>query len=335
VANFRSGVEVCPHALSVCRQGWGRCALCFLLCLALLLPACQSRREVRVRVDVARAAQAFALTAEPSLDGSLPAYTRVAAAEVGTLPSVEPPAPTETLRRRRELALASIEQQRVAVRQQLLQRRLQNLPELEARWRAELHAEYDTDALRAERDTAWQTAFQEYGRTRFPLLVALIFAAPESDAHRQIRAQLEHHDRAWQQREQAIESAYHAALKRIEQEIAVRVSARRREFIRNAETETQEQLAAQPDPAELYLPPPQTLPPAPLRKATLPPARVSLPARRLDETVRARAADTERLRRELARQLAQEWAQIHGYTLTDDPNAPDRTDEFIRSLLAR
>jgi len=335
VANFRSGVEVCPHALSVCRQGWGRCALCFLLCLALLLPACQSRREVRVRVDVARAAQAFALTAEPSLDGSLPAYTRVAAAEVGTLPSVEPPAPTETLRRRRELALASIEQQRVAVRQQLLQRRLQNLPELEARWRAELRAEYDTDALRAERDAAWQAAFQEYGRARFPLLVALIFAAPESDTSRQIQAQLEQHDRTWQQREQAIESAYQVRLARIEQEITVRVNARRREFIRNAESETQEQLAAQPDPAELYLPPPQTLPPAPTRKASLPSLRINLPARPLDDSLRARTAETERLRRELVQQLAQEWAQAHGYRLTDDPNAPDRTDEFIRYLLAR
>jgi len=288
-----------------------------------------------VRVDLSRAAQVLALAPAPSLDGQLPAQSVAAAPESGVLPSVEPPAPAETLRRRRALALFSIEQQRVAVRQQLLQRRLQNLPELEARWRAELRAEYDTDALRAERDAAWQAAFQEYGRTRFPLLVALIFAAPESDASRQIRAQLEQHDRAWQQREQAIESAYQARLARIEQEITVRVNARRREFIRNAESETQEQLAAQPDPAELYLPPPQTLPPAPTRKASLPSLRINLPARALDNALRARTAETERLRRKLLQQLAQEWAQVHGYTLTDDPSAPDRTDEFIRYLLAR
>jgi hypothetical protein len=238
---------------------------------------------VRVRVDVARAVQAVALAPAPALDGQLPTQSLVVPPEVAALPSIEPPPPTETLRRRRALALFSIEQQRVAVRQQLLQRRLQNLPELEARWRAELRAEYDTDALRAERDAAWQAAFQEYGRARFPLLVALIFAAPESDTHRQIQAQLEQHDRAWQQREQAIESEYQARLARIEQEITVRVNARRREFIRNAESETQEQLAAQPDPAELYLPPPQTLPPAPTRKASLPSLRFNLPARPLDE----------------------------------------------------
>ena len=288
-----------------------------------------------MRVDLSRAAQALALAPAPSLDGQLPAQMVAAAPESGVLPSVEPPALAETLRRRRALALQSIEQQRVAVRQQLLQRRLQNLPELEARWRAELRAEYDTDALRAERDAAWQAAFQEYGRTRFPLLVALIFAAPESEMHRQIRAQLEQHDRAWQQREQAIESAYQARLARIEQEITVRVNARRREFIRNAETETQEQLATQPDPAELYLPPPQMLPPAPTRKASLPSLRVNLPARPLNDPLRARTAETERLRRELLQQLAQEWAQVHGYTLTDDLSAPDRTDEFIRYLLAR
>ena len=306
-----------------------------LLLLALLLPACQSRQEVRVRVDVARAVQAVALTPTPTLDGQLPAQSLVVPPDVAVLLGVEPPPPTETLRRRRALALFSIEQQRIAVRQQLLQRRLESLPELEARWRAELRAEYDTDALRAERDAAWQAAFQEYGRERFPLLVALIFAAPESDTSRQIQAQLEQHDRAWQQREQAIESAYQARLARIEQEITVRVNARRREFIRNAESETREQLAAQPDPAELYLPQPQTLPPAPTRRASLPSMRINLPARPLDEPLRARTAETERLRRELVQQLAQEWAQAHGYTLTDDPNAPDRTDEFIRYLRAR
>jgi hypothetical protein len=75
---------------------------------------------------------------------------------------------------RRALALASIAQQRAAVRERLLQARLQGLPELEARWAAELRAEYDLDAIRAEYDAAWREAFQQHGQARFPLLVALI-----------------------------------------------------------------------------------------------------------------------------------------------------------------
>jgi hypothetical protein len=189
----------------------------------------------------------------------------------------------------------SIEQQRAAVRERLLQARLQGLPELEARWAAELRAEYDTDAIRAERDAAWHEAFQQHGQARFPLLVALILAAPDSDARREAQARLDQHDRAWQQREQAIEAAYQARLRRIEQEIAVRVNARRREFVRNAEQEIQAQLAAQPDPADLYLPPPQTPSPAPARKASFPPCASAMPARdsarRAARPIRRRRAD--------------------------------------------
>jgi hypothetical protein len=191
------------------------------------------------------------------------------------------------------------------------------------------------DAIRAERDAAWHEAFQQHGQARFPLLVALILAAPDSDARREAQARLDQHDRAWQQREQAIEAAYQARLRRIEQEIAVRVNARRREFVRNAEQEIQAQLAAQPDPADLYLPPPQTPSPAPPRKASFPPARVRQPARDPHDAPRARLAAAQQTRQAMLRQLAEEWAQSNGYTLTDDPRAPDYTDAFVRDLLAR
>jgi hypothetical protein len=265
----------------------------------------------------------------------LPAQAVAVPPDGATLQGLEPPAPAESQRQRRALALASIAQQRAAVRERLLQARLQGLPELEARWAAELRAEYDTDAVRAERDAAWHEAFQQHGQARFPLLVALILAAPDSDARREAQARLDQHDRAWQQREQAIEAAYQARLRRIEQEIAVRVNARRREFVRQAEQEIQAQLAAQPDPAELYLPPPQTPSPAPARKASTPPLRLDMPARDPHDAPRARFADAEQTRQAILRQLAEEWAQSNGYTLTDDPHAPDYTDAFVRDLLAR
>jgi len=300
-----------------------------------MLSACQGRESPRVRVDWARAVQAVALSPALPPSAQLPAQAVAVSPDAAALQALASPAPAESLRQRRALALASIAQQRAAVRERLLQARLQGLPELEARWAAELRAEYDTDALRAERDAAWRAAFQEYGQARFPLLVALIFTAPDSDARRTAQARLDQHDRAWQQREQAIESAYQARLRRIDQEIAVRVNARRREFVRNAEQEIQAHLAAQPDPAELYLPPPQTPPPAPPCKASFPPLRVRQPARDLHDAPRARVAAAEQTRHALLRQLAEEWAQINNYTLTDDPRAPDYTDAFVRYLLAR
>jgi hypothetical protein len=306
-----------------------------MLCLVLMLPACQGRQSPRVRVDLARAAQAVALAPALPPTAPLPAQASVAAPESATLPRLESPAPAESLRQRRALALESIEQQRAAVRERLLQARLQGLPELEARWAAELRAEYDLDAIRAEYDAAWREAFQQHGQARFPLLVALMFTAPDSDARREAQARLDQHDRAWQQREQAIEAAYQARLRRIEQEVAVRVNARRREFVRNAEQEIQAQLAAQPDPAELYLPPPQTPSPAPARKASFPPVRVRQPARDSHDAPRARLAAAQQTRQAILRQLAEEWAQSNGYTLTDDPRAPDYTDAFVRDLLAR
>lgn len=303
-----------------------------LLSAALLLTGCQNRSTLQVRVDLTRAAQAVARAPQPPVPEALPAQVVAVAPSAGVLFRVEPPAPTDALRNRRALALSRVEQQRTAVRQQLLQRRLQSLPELEARWYAELRAEYDTDRLRAERDAALYEAFQEYGRLRFPLLVALLVLEPGSDAHLQAQTQLEQHKYAWQQRERAIESAYQAALRRIDQEIVVRVSARRREFIRNAETEIQELLAMRPDPAEVYFPRPQTLLPVPTRKVSFPPLSITIPERTLSN---APHTANRRLRQAIIHQLAQEWAYLHNYTLTDDPRAPDYTEAFLRYLFAR
>lgn len=289
-----------------------------------------------VRVEVERAMQALSLPDTPApLDQRLPAMSVAQSPDAMTLESVEPPPPAEAVSRRRQASLRSIEQQRDAVRQRLLNARLQDLPELEQRWRAELYAQYDIAALQAERDTEWQEAFQQYGRQRFPLLVALVVAAPDSEARRQAQARLEQLDRAWQAQQQAIDAAYQARRERIEQEIAVRVNARRREFIRNAELETLRQMEQQPDPAELYLPQPQPLPPAPARKQPVPALTLRLPERALSAPYSARRAQSESLRRQILTQLAEEWAAIHNYRLTRDPRAPDKTDEFIRYLLAK
>lgn len=289
-----------------------------------------------VRVDVQRAAKVLALAPVVQPPSTrLPAQQAAQPADSLSLAPVQSPPPVETVSRRRQTALGSIEQQRDAVRQRLLELRLQPLAELEQRWRAEIREQYDLAALRAELDTEWQEAFQQYGRQRFPLIVALIFTAPDSDARRQTQAQLDELDRAWQAQEKTLRARYEMGLARIEQEIEVRVNARRREFIRNAEQETQEQLAQQPNPADLYLPQPQTLPPAPARKEAVPALAVRLPERSLDATVKTRLTETENLRREILTQLAQEWAEANGYQLTNDPNAPDKTEEFIRYLLAR
>ncbi|MCX7926499.1 MAG: hypothetical protein N2554_11935, partial [Fimbriimonadales bacterium] len=164
---------------------------------------------------------------------------------------------------------------------------------------------------------------------------ALIFTAPNSEARRQAQAQLDALDRAFAAQEQDLQAQYQARLERIEQEIRVRVNTRRREFIRNAEAEVQEQLAQQPDAAELYLPQPQALPPAPARKEVIPPASAQIPQRDPHARLTTRRAETESMRRQILQQLAQEWAQAQGYQITSDPNAPDKTAEFVNYLLAR
>lgn len=289
-----------------------------------------------MRVDIARAAAALASKPLPAPSISpTPASTEAVASSSVEIAAVVPPPPSESLRQRRQMALQSIEQQREAVYQQLLNARLRNLAELEPRWEAELRAEYDLSALRAERDAESHAAFQAYGRQRFPLLVVLAFAAPDTPAHRDAQARLAELERAWQQQERAIEAGYQAQQTRIEQEIAVRLGARRREFIRAAEQEVQAQLQQQPNLAELYLPQPQRLPAAPARKEAVPALRASLPSYQLHTAYRARLAQSDAMRLQLIKHLAREWAQAHGYRLTTNPNAPDRTEEFIRYLLAR
>ncbi|MDW8107306.1 MAG: hypothetical protein RMK45_07500 [Armatimonadota bacterium] len=309
----------------------------FLLCLVLGgISACQPRLRQPVRIDLARAAIVLASKPLPAPRVvPTPAIAKAVAPSAVAIGAVAPPPPSESLRQRRQVAVRSIEQQREAVYQQLLSARLRSLAELEPRWEAELRAEYDLSALRAERDAEWQAAFQAYGRKRFPLLVTLAFAAPDIPAHREAQAQLTELERAWQQQEQAIEARYQAQQARIEQEIAVRLSVRRREFTRAAEQEVQAQLQQQLSLAELYLPQPQRLPAAPARKEAVPALRASLPSYPLHAAYRARLAQSDAIRLQLLKQLAREWAQAHGYRLTTDPNAPDRTEAFIRYLLAR
>ncbi len=310
--------------------------LLFISIASLFLPACQSLPTPSVRVDIEQAAHSLAL--QPPSQVQIPALSAQGAAtplDSARLEPLESPAPAETVRARRALALNSIEQQRAAVRERLLQARLQNLPELERRWEAEFRAGYDLDALRSEYDALWQEAFQQYGRNRFPLLVALIVTAPDSDARPHVQAQLDALDRAFVAQEQDLRAQYQARLERIEQEVRIRVSARRREFTRNAEAEVREQLAQQPDAAELYLPQPQVLPPAPARKEPIPATSVKIAGRDPNLPLAAHRAETEALRRQILQQLAQEWAQARGYQLTNDPNAPDKTQEFVDYLLAR
>ncbi|MFN4032574.1 MAG: hypothetical protein ACK4ME_02970 [Fimbriimonadales bacterium] len=294
------------------------------------LTGCQSRAPVRVDIDRAMRTLSLAPVVEPP-DVRLAGVNASLPGDSLALAPVQSPPPVEAVSRRRRVALASLEQQRDAVRQRLLELRLQPLPELERRWRTELRDEYDLAEMRQALDAAVQEAFQQYGRQRFPLLVALLFAAPDSDAYRQTRRQLEQLDRSWQAQERALHARYKAGIARIEQEIEVRVNARRREFVRNAEQETLEQLARQPDLANWYLPQPQSLPPAPARKTPFP----ALAARLTQYAPQAVRDAAEQTQREMLIQLAQEWAEIHNYRLTNAPNAPDRTDAFVRYLLAK
>jgi hypothetical protein len=338
------------RASAVLLAGWGNlhegghrgspaccAALMLLLCSVLLLSACQGRQLLRVRVDLARVAQAVALAP------ALPPSAQLPAQAVAVPP---------TRRRCRDLSRLRLPNRCVNDAPLRSQVSSSSVPPCMSdccrrvcraylNWRRvglpNCAPSTTWTPYAPEYDAAWREAFQQHGQARFPLLVALIFTTPDSDARREAQARLDQHDRAWQQREQAIAAAYQARLQRIEQEIAVRVNARKREFVRNAEQEIQAQLAAQPDPAELYLPPPQTPPPpAPPRKASFPPMRVSQPARDLyDALARTTHSRAEQTRQAILRQLAEEWAHTNGYTLTDDPRAPDYTDAFIRYLLAR
>ena len=111
--------------------------------------------------------------------------------------------------------------------------------------------------------------------------------------------------------------------------------ARRREFTQQAEAEVESLLATQPDWQSLYLPTPLPPPPLPSITAPLPPHKVEINRQNLHTEHEDRFRQTERTRQEFLRQLAQEWAQSEGYRLTEDPNAPDRTDAFLVYLHTR
>ncbi|MEN3001439.1 MAG: hypothetical protein ABDI19_06310 [Armatimonadota bacterium] len=298
-----------------------------------MLGACQSRRVEPVRIDFERvAAHLPAATL-----GRLPAppSTSLQAPPVAThLPAIEPPTPPDTLSQRRQQAQAAIHEQREAVRERLLQTRLDLLPALEQRWRAELQAEYDLDAIRAAWQTEWRDAFEEYGRQRFPLLAQMALLAPDSERYKALQKQLNELDARWQQQEQDLQAQLEAQLKRAEQEIEVRLQARRRAFLRQVEQEVDELMRQQPDLSALYLPPPEprNAPPAQL---TIPAMSSSIKSISLSQKVKQREQHLRKHTERLLRQLAQEWAQLRGYQLSDSPRARDATDEFIRYLEGR
>ncbi len=252
-----------------------------------------------------------------------------------TLQALPPPLSPENLDVRRRIALQSIQDQREAVRQNLLQTRLAILAELEPRWRGEIRSDYETDLLLAERDQTWFEAFQAYGRARFPLLVSLILYPPDSETYQKAQASLQQLERDWQATQRQLESAYQTQLTRIEQEVEVRVRARQRAFVAEVEREVEEIMAAQPRAEDLYLPPIERLNPAPAQKSTLPAVSVRLvPLSQSPEPAQRRQANAD-LARAVLRQLAEQWAQSKGYQLTDDPTARDATQEFARYLQSR
>ncbi len=301
--------------------------------LILLLGACQSRRAVLVRVDFERV-----IATLPAVSLALPsafAPTSFDAPSITAhLPAVQTPALLDTLNRRRERARLAIHEQREAVRERLLQARLEPLPELEQRWRAELQAEYDLDAIRTEWQTEWRNAFEKHGRQRFSLLAEMAMLPPDSERFKQLQKQLNELDAHWQKQEEELRAQLATRLQRVEQEIEVRLRARQREFTRQVEQEVDQQMRQQPNLSELYLPPPeqQTIPAQRLAVSGMSILTESIDLRPKAEQHEQRMRDqTERI----LRQLAREWAQLKGYRLSDSPRARDATDEFIRYLEGR
>lgn len=301
--------------------------------LILLLGACQSRRAEPVRIDFERAmARLPVATPLPQ-----PAYVSTsfhAPATTAYLTDIEPPTTPDMLNRRREQAQTALREQREAVRQRLLQIRMERLPDLEQRWRAELWAEYDMDAIRAEWHAEWREAFERHGRQRFALLAEMALLSPDSERFKALQKQLDELDARWQQQDESLRAQLQARLQRVEQEIEVRLRARRREFIRQVEQEVEQLMHQQPDLSTLYLPLPEKHD-APPQQLTLPATSVSIKS--IDVHGKAEQ-HRQRLRRQterILRQMAEEWAQLKGYRLSNSPRARDATDEFIRYLEGR
>ncbi len=279
-----------------------------------------------MRIDWERVARA------PSLAVSLPTLPPDAGVQgvpQDTLPALEAPPAPQTVRARRQLALQSIQTQREGVREQMLATRLSTLPELEARWRAELQASLDFAAVWQAWDQRWYEAFQQYGQRRYYPLVRMNFAEVGSEAYRHAQAELNLLNWLWSLQEQNLRAELQEQLARLNQEVEVRLRARRREFIQQAEAEVESLLATQPDWQSLYLPTPTPLPSLPPQLESLPAPEVKIPPQNLNTGHEERVRQTESIRLALLRQLAEEWARKEGYRLTNDPTAPDYTDAFL------
>lgn len=250
------------------------------------------------------------------------------------LSPIEPPTTSDTLSRRREQAQAALHEQREAVRERLLQTRLESLNELEQRWRAELQAEYDLNAIRAEWQTEWRDAFEKHGRQRFSLLAAMALLAPDSEPFKSLQQQLNELDARWQQEDQALRMQLEARLQRVEQEIEVRLRARRREFIRQVEQEVDQLMRQQPDLSALYLPPPESRK-SPAQQRTIHATSISIKSIDLRQKAEQHEQRLRRQTEHILRQIAREWAQLNHYRLSDSPRARDATDEFIHYLEGR
>jgi hypothetical protein len=217
------------------------------------------------------------------------------------------------------------------VRERLLQTRLDPLPALEKRWRAELQAEYDLNAIREQWQSEWREAFEQHGKERFALLAKLAQRPPDSEQYKTLQRQLNELDERWRAREQALRAELEARLQRVEQEIEVRLRARRREFVRQAEQEVDQLMRQQPDLRALYLPSPEPHR-SPTQKVAIPALNASTGS--IDFHQKA-IQSQQRLREQtkrILRQMAQEWARLNGYQLSDSPRARDATDEFIGYL---
>ncbi len=251
------------------------------------------------------------------------------------LPSIEPPPVPPTVLERRQLALQSIQSQREGVQEQMLATRLSVLPDLEERWKAELQDSLDFASVWQAWDQQWFEAFQQYGQRRYFPLAVLAFEPPTSPAYQSAQMELNLIDWLWSLQQEALRSSLQEQLDHLNQELEVRLRARRRDFIRQAESEVDSLLATQPDWQSLYLPTP--LPPASLPEQSLEVAaiKVQISSKNLNLEQESRFHQTEQIRLAILRQLAQEWAQGQGYRLTNNPNALDHTEAFLDYLLNR
>lgn len=265
----------------------------------------------------------------------LPAQTvSVSQIGVGLAELTTPPMP-ETASARRQIAIESIRQQREAVRQHMLASRLEGLPQLEARWRAEIESEYNLARLIAEWDAEWFQAFQAYGRQRFFPLFETFFYPSTDSHHKQAQLTLTKLAQRFTEQETQLQQALQARLGRVEQEIAVRLRAKRREFERQMEQEVDQILSSQPDLRELYLPVLEQLPPAEAIRSNLPPVKVQFSEENLHQAVRLRIDRAERVAAQILRRLATEWATSRGYQLSESERVRNLTPEFLRYLSAR